>query len=214
MGRHIERCRSDYWGAYSWPIGKNRWEQIHRFLAFNIDPSTETSSISYKLELVATNIRNNCRSAVMASSWVAIDEVMVAFNGQSIHKTSIKNKPILVGFKIWALGFDGFIYDQLWHSGRDDVEECPKTVRFQEVPHFGEVNIAPTRLIPIRLYQKLRARNPYTKYVVILDNLFLNVSVAYVLLKYDIGYLGTTRKNVDGILSELLDAKNHNKLLQ
>ena len=100
MGRHIEKCRSDYWRIFSWPISKNRWDQIHRFLGFNTIPSTETSSISHKLEPVATIIRNNCRSAVIPPSWVAVDEIMVAFDGRSVHKTSIRNKPIPTGFKI------------------------------------------------------------------------------------------------------------------
>ena len=68
--------------------------------------------------------------------------------------------------------------------------------------------------MPINLYKKLRSRNPHIKYVVILDNLFLNIPIAYVLLKYDIGYLGTIRKNTDGFLSDLIEAKNHNKLFK
>ena len=66
----------------------------------------------------------------------------------------------------------------------------------------------------INLYKKLRNRNPYIKYVVILDNLFLNVPIVYVLLKYDIDYLGMIRKNIDDFLSDLIEAKNYNKLFK
>ena len=43
--------------------------------------------------------------------------------------------------------------------------------------------IAPTQLMPINLCRKLRNRNPHTNYVVILDNLFLNVPIAHMLFK-------------------------------
>ena len=87
-------------------------------------------------------------------------------------------------------------------------------MKFQEVPHFKDVNIPPTQLVSINLCKKLQDRNPYAKYVVILDNLFLTVPVVYVLLKYGIGCLGTTRKKGDSFPSELRDAKDHNRLLQ
>ena len=56
--------------------------------------------------------------------------------------------------------------------------------------------------------------NPHTNYVEILDNLFLNVPVAHVLLKYGVGCLGTTRKNAEGFPSDLIDVKSHNKLFE
>ena len=139
---------------------------------------------------------------------------MISFTGRSAHKTLIRNKPIPEGFKVWALGFQGFIHDWLWHSRRDGVEECPRTLKVEEVPYLKEVMVAPTHLVPINLCRKLRDRNPHTNYVVILDNLFLNVPVAHILLKYDIGCLGTTRKNTEGFPRVLIDAKNHNRLLQ
>ena len=68
--------------------------------------------------------------------------------------------------------------------------------------------------MPINLYRKLRDRNPHAKYVVILDNLFLTVPMAHILLKYEIGCLSTTRKNAEGFPRDLLNAKNYNRLLQ
>ena len=139
---------------------------------------------------------------------------MISFTGRSAHKTLIRNKPIPEGFKVWALGFQGFIHDWLWHSGRDGVEECPRSLKVKEVPYLNEVMVAPTQLVPINLCRKVRDRNSHINYVVILDNLFLNVPVAYVLLKYDIGCLGTTRKNAKSFPSDLIDVKNHNKLFE
>ena len=101
MGRHIEKCRQDYWRNSIFPIHKTRWDQIHRFLAFNAkQASSDTAPFSFKLEPVATNIRNNCRAAVSPSSWVAVDELIISFTGRSVHKTSIKHKPIPEGFKV------------------------------------------------------------------------------------------------------------------
>ncbi len=139
---------------------------------------------------------------------------MIAFTGQGAHKIKIKNKPIPEGFKVWILAFGGFVHDWLWHSGRDGPEECSKIERIRQVPYLQECDLPPTQLMPINLCKKLRDRNLQLNYVVILDNLFLNVKVAHVLLKYRIGYLGTTRKNADGIPQDLIDAKNKNYLLQ
>ena len=68
--------------------------------------------------------------------------------------------------------------------------------------------------MPIELCRELRLKHPHTKYVVFLDNLFLNVSVAHALLKFDIGCMGTTRKNAEGLPSDLLEAKAANRVLQ
>ena len=46
-----------------------------------------------------------------------------------------------------------------------------------------------------------------------MDNLFLNVNVAHVLLALDIGIMGTTRKNAIGIPESLKNIKSLNKAL-
>ena len=65
--------------------------------------------------------------------------------------------------------------------------------------------------MPIVLCTKLHNRYPGQKWVVFLDNLFLNEPVAYTLLYIDIGVIGTTRKNAIGVPPELLALKDSNK---
>jgi hypothetical protein len=42
---------------------------------------------------------------------VSFDEMMVPFSGRSKHTLKMKNKPILEGFKIWALCDHGYLWD-------------------------------------------------------------------------------------------------------
>ena len=48
-------------------------------------------------------------------SWFAIDEIVIPFIGRSVHTIKIKNKPIKKGYKMWLLGFNGYICDFLFH---------------------------------------------------------------------------------------------------
>ena len=68
IGLHIEKCRSDYWRSFGHELGrymgKNRWDQIHRFLTINPDESVPSDApIWTKLEAVNLIIRKNCQEA-------------------------------------------------------------------------------------------------------------------------------------------------------
>ena len=47
---------------------------------------------------------------------------MIPYRGRTHHKVKLPNKPIKKGYKIWALGDRGYIYDWLWHSRVDGPE--------------------------------------------------------------------------------------------
>ena len=64
--------------------------------------------------------------------------------------------------------------------------------------------------MPIVLYTKLYNRYLGQKWVVFLDNLFLNEPIAYILLYIDIGVIGITRKNAISVPLELLALKDSN----
>jgi hypothetical protein len=119
----------------------------------------------------------------------------------------MKDKPIDEGFKYWAHSTHGFIHDWLWHSNYHGSEECSKkgkTRQFDDVPEYGTILLAPTFQVPIQLAERLRTRDPHTKYAIFVDNLFLNVPVVHQLLKMKIGCTGTTRKNAAGLPVDLL----------
>jgi hypothetical protein len=46
----------------------------------------------YKLEPIVSIIRSNIASTVYPTSWLAVDEMMVAFKGRSAHTVKVKNK--------------------------------------------------------------------------------------------------------------------------
>jgi hypothetical protein len=68
-------------------MSKTWWEQISRFLSIHIDDggNNATTPWFWKLDLLVTIIRNRIASAVVPSSWTAVDELMVAFQSRSSH---------------------------------------------------------------------------------------------------------------------------------
>ena len=97
-------------GRLHYVISKTRWEQIHRF--FKVYRKSERQSGQpwwYKLEPMLTIVRQNIRNAIMPASYLAVDELMIPFQGRTVHNIKIRSKPIKEGFKIWCLGFKGYI---------------------------------------------------------------------------------------------------------
>jgi Transposase IS4 len=132
MGRHPEYNIEYYWRSKMHHFGqymsKNRWEQIHRFLTISTTERQSEQPWYYKLEPLVSTIRFNIASAVSPASWLAVDEMMIPFQGRSLHTVKMKNKPIKEGFKMWALGFNGYIYAFRFHSGREGSEGMVKSV--------------------------------------------------------------------------------------
>ena len=54
-------------------------------------------------------LRTKFQAWVILGQNVSFDEMMVPFSGRSRHTIKIKNKPILEGFKIWALCNRGYL---------------------------------------------------------------------------------------------------------
>ena len=224
MANHIETRRHEYWKSsksiLTQFMGRNRWEQIHRFLSFNIQTVTDTETPGApwfnKIEPLYSTIRNNCRSAITPSSWIAIDEAMVPATGRSNHLVKLPGKPIPEGFKAWLLGsHGGYIVDWLLHSpvvGTEYCERKKKRLFYRPVP-LTPVAIAETFQVPVVLCERLKSLYPHIKWLVFLDNLFLTVDVAHILLSMHIGVMGTTRKSSAGFPKPLVNLKEINKAL-
>ena len=158
MGRHHEFNREYYWREdmhlrLSRAMSKTRWEQIHRFFKINnLDDGERPSGDSwfYKLEPMLTIVRQAIQNAVEPASWVAVDEMMVAFTGRSAHTIKIKNKPIPQGFKFWCLGFNGYIWCIRCHSGPESGEGMVKRRRYTQIDG-RVVSFAPTHQVPMVL---------------------------------------------------------------
>jgi hypothetical protein len=216
MSNAWQTRRQDYWRdteLYGHKLGRlmsrDRWEQIHRFWCINNAPRQPEDPWWYKIEPIMTGIRQRCREAFLPSSWISIDESMIAFSGRSPDTVKMPNKPIKQGYKVWILGLTGgAIYDWLMHSNIDKTECCYVGKRFKGPPNIGEIVVPPTQQVPLILCENLRARHPLLNCTVFLDNLFLNIPVAHALLALGIGVTGTTRKTAAGIPRILTDVKD------
>ena len=116
MALHAEKRRSDHWPVLTPFMRQTRWDQIHRFLTFNIETTILPQSKPlpkgrpwwFRVEPVYSIVRENCHLAVVPPSWIVVDEAMVPFSGRSVHTVKLPNKPIGEGYKVWALGFGGY----------------------------------------------------------------------------------------------------------
>ena len=126
----------------------------------------------------------------------------------------MKNKLIEEGFKVWVLADLGYVYNWLWFSGhkKKGTEIIGKRDWKYQIDSKGTTaSFAPTFAVIIYLAQLLTASFNRV-FVLVLDNLFLNVEVAQALLVLNIASCGTTRKNASGFPSDLIKIKEHNRL--
>ena len=100
---------------------------MHRFFRFTTIHLTETSSLVHNLEPTATVIRNNYRSTVTPSPWVAVYEIMIVFDGQSAYNTSIK-----INLFQWAFG-SRLVLSHSWRSLPTIVEAATRHVSKQAI---------------------------------------------------------------------------------
>jgi hypothetical protein len=200
-------------------MSKNRWEQIHRFLTFNCDYQADkepNSSFFDKLEPVSSLLRLNCQQAALPSSWLTVDEAMTAFKGRSSHTVKMPGKPISEGYKIWVLSCrGGYIIDWLYHSRIDGAQGCSKRKQRYYLPPvpYRWTPLAETFEVPVLLMERLIFRIPHQNWLLFLDNLFLTVELAHILLQMGVGVMGTTRKDRNSIPRDLRNIKQLNTAL-
>jgi Transposase IS4 len=106
MGISIESKHEKYWSSLH-QLGKfmglKRFEQIHRYFTLRDEesqPKQIGEPFTWKLEPIASLVRQNCRQNRVPSSYICIDEAMVSYRGRTLHKTKMKHKPIPKSYKI------------------------------------------------------------------------------------------------------------------
>ena len=213
MGRHHEFNREYHWdtgilniGRLGKFISKTRWEQIHRF--FKINPKGMKRQPDqpwwYKVDPLLTTVRQNIKNAVSPASWLAVDELMIPFQGRTKHSIKIKGKPIKEGFQIWCLGFKGYIWTFSFHSKHENDEGMPPSRLAPQPDPLPSIHLAPTQQVPLYLCEQVRQfYNQH--FLVFLDSLFLNIAVAHCLYAIEFSVMGTTRKNAAGVPVSLTD---------
>jgi Transposase IS4 len=225
MGLHVEARRKEHWtekGYLRHFISLTRYDQIHRYFTLRngeSNPRKDGETFAWKVEPIGSIIRQNCQKLWNPSSYLAIDESMVAYRGRTHHKVKLPNKPIKEGYKVWVLGDSSYVYDWLWHSRVDGPEDIPTKglevdmVEKTELKKLIKIQLAPIFALVVRLAQRLRQIHPTRIFCFFFDNLFLNVNVAQALLALQICCTGTTRKNAQGIPEWLIELKKHNQSL-
>ena len=156
----------------------------------------------------------------LPSSNLTVDEVMLKFESRTSQKITIPCKPIPTGFKLFALGDSGYIYD--WECTRSGLAEglLKEKKRISISISISSNSTISTQLNPTQSVV-IRLSNSLSKYVenglffhFYLDNLFVCWKSAITLKERGIAVTGTVRKSAAGYPSRLLQLKKMNRALE
>lgn len=133
-----------------------------------------------KLLPFASEIRKNWGCLRTPSSHVAIDECMVKETGRTSHSTMAPGKPIKEGYKIFAIGDEGYLYNYAWYSPVQGLEGRPKT------KGLGETSA---------MVLKLATDTVPKDSILFMDNYFTCLELAVALRDQGIAVCGTMKPN-------------------
>ena len=102
-------------------MGLKRWEQLKRFFKVSNlyeDEKIDTRGSDWwkKLEPLATNFRKASRKYWIPGSHLSVDEQLILFKGRSCHTMQIPTKAAGVGFKVYSLCQENYLFDFLFSS--------------------------------------------------------------------------------------------------
>jgi Transposase IS4 len=107
---------------------------------------------------------------------------MILYFEHTQHTIKAKHKSIKQGYKVWALGDSGYIFNWLWYSKTEGTEGLDS--------RFRQNSLADTQTLVISLAKSLL--DSAIGYTLYLDNLFTNIPLATALGQLGIGVIGTT----------------------
>jgi hypothetical protein len=154
-------------------------------------------------------------AAVVVGSYLAVDEGMILFEGQSKQKLTIKNKPTDTGLKVWLLATQGYLLRWIWHTpgakfGPVGIErqfwKKPSDNEALDESSDNEEALNPTQGVVVALVQQLRSKTHH----IFLDNLFSSPHLFRALRALGHGATGTARTN-SGMYRRLVEAKRDDK---
>jgi hypothetical protein len=119
---------------------------------------------------------------------------MIQFAGRSIHTIKMPKKPIKQGYKVFALGFEGYLYSFRLHSGKTGIADI-----------FKHSHLTNTGSLVLDLVKDLPTKE--RRYDLYMDNFFTTLPVITQLRELDVGMCGTTRSG-NGFPPLLLKLKN------
>ncbi|EEU35807.1 uncharacterized protein NECHADRAFT_88962 [Fusarium vanettenii 77-13-4] len=114
------------------------------------------------------------------------------YTGRSYQTIRVPNKPIPVGFKIWATAQKGLFLRWLWHEPKKRYGPVSLVTRLRSQRRRRlSTRLNPTQSVVIALINKL----PKAIYHVFIDNLFSSANLFRSLRQYGHGATGTARRN-------------------
>jgi len=203
-----------------------RYQQIKGFFHLSpLEKKYEKDNWFEKLEPLASTLRQRFRDFYFPSTNFSYDEMIVSFEGGSIHIQKQPNKPIDHGYKICALCDYGYTWTFLFYSGAVGNEISPmilETKRFADItPEMAAVIFRPSKKAA---WQKnptqpnemqfsptshavctLVFQLPFKHYHfnIFFDNLFTTIPLLRYLCFHGIGVAGTTRPERQEFSEEL-----------
>ena len=202
MGIYIQPHINQYWNTErkNRPVhnlvrdtmSQTRWTQIHRYFhiwnpALDHSVSNRTARPHEKVDPLAKLLLSAFQRYWKPATDVAIDECIEGFTGRSSDTVNIPTKPIPIGFKIWVLGDQGYVFDLLWHVRGDGKDEGPQGLR----TIWKEQGFSRTQSVVLELMTRMP--NGGKGHAVHLDNLFTSSKLLTTLRQYGIGAAGTVR---------------------
>jgi hypothetical protein len=142
---------------------------------------------------------------------LAVDEIIVRFEGRAKEITTVPNKPTPTGFKVWGTAQRGFLIVWNWHI--PGVKNGPVGVRIPR--ELGGTKKAgnggnKTQAVVLHLLKRLPKPPKGTGYHVFLNNLFVSNRFIEYARSQGIAVTGTCR-DTGGVIKELLDLKKKDK---
>ena len=132
---------------------------------------------------MSTHLLTQVKQFWNPGSDLAVDKCMARFTGWSNDILTIKNKPISIGFKIWVIAQQGYIFHRIWHQkGKGPGGIKPPNRRLNK-----------TNSIIISCLKSL----PKQPYYIWLDNLFVSNNLLYYLCQNGYGAADIAYTNSD-----------------
>jgi len=142
-----------------------------------------------------------------AGQELAVDEIIVRFEGRAKETTTVPNKPTPTGYKVWGAAQRGFLIVWNWHI--PGVKNGPVGVRtpweLGGTKRDGNKGNK-TQAVVLHLLNQLPKPPEGSGYHVFLDNLFVSTKFIEYARSQGVAVTGTCRTNA-GVIQELLDLK-------
>ena len=202
MGINIQPHIDNYWNTEnkSRPfhalvrdtMSQTRWKQVHRYFhvwdsTFDHPESNRTARPHEKVDPLAKLLLPAFQRFWKPATDVAVDECIEGFTGRSGDTVNIPTKPTPIGFKIWVLADQGYVFDILWHVKGDGKDEGPQGLQ----KAWEKQGFSKTQAVVLELMTRMPNRGK--GHAVHLDNLFTSSKLLTTLRQYGIGAAGTVR---------------------